>query len=148
MSARRVKGVESHCHLDGSVRLATIEELARQQGLQYPTPVAGLEVPRVALLPCPERMMASCPSRGALRNRQAPSIFQLLELKYSHTGERAGFACRSSRRKSPAAVRPITHIGQDNPAADLPVPRIVDNQLEHPGTGRECLRADTRDPWA
>lgn len=42
MSARRVKAVELHCHLDGSVRLATIEELARQQGLRYPTPVAGL----------------------------------------------------------------------------------------------------------
>jgi adenosine deaminase len=42
MTARRVKAIELHCHLDGSVRLATIEELARQQGLEYPVPVAGL----------------------------------------------------------------------------------------------------------
>lgn len=42
MTVGRAKAIELHCHLDGSVRLATIEELARQQGLEYPVPVATL----------------------------------------------------------------------------------------------------------
>lgn len=42
MTASRVKAVELHCHLDGSVRLETIEDLGRQQGLEYPVPVAEL----------------------------------------------------------------------------------------------------------
>lgn len=42
MTASRVKAVELHCHLDGSVRLETIEELGRRQGLEYRVPVAEL----------------------------------------------------------------------------------------------------------
>ncbi len=34
--------VELHCHLDGSVRISTLAELAREQGLSFPRPIAQL----------------------------------------------------------------------------------------------------------
>lgn len=42
MTLRLIRSVELHCHLDGSVRPETIGDLARQQGLDYPVPVAEL----------------------------------------------------------------------------------------------------------
>lgn len=44
MSSGRYGAVELHCHLDGCVRPCTIEDLARQQGIELPGPAAELAV--------------------------------------------------------------------------------------------------------